>query len=75
MQVNSNTGVVTKSYEPPADASPQQQVAGCMGCRQTRDSHLASIVGASAGGGLAVLLAVAAGVWMEKPCVQPQCGA
>ena len=61
MQVNSATGVVTVSYEPPAGSSQQpHQEAGCSGCRQKRDSHRAAVVGASVGG-LVLLLVVAGG--------------
>ncbi len=62
MQVDSKTGVVTASYEPPAAVSQQQREVGCTDCQRVRESHhLTATVGASVGGGLVVLMLVAGG--------------
>ncbi len=61
LQVDSATGIVTVSYEPQTGGRREpQQEAGCSGCRQTRDSYRAAIIGASSGG-LVLLLVVAGG--------------
>ncbi len=61
MQIDSATRIVTVSHEPPGGGSPQpHQEAGCSGCRQKRGSHRATIIGASIGG-LVLLLIVAGG--------------